>query len=148
MGSTSTRNIFSNCFMEAMKGIEKRLVQVEGWRMTRPSSTPSLEPAHEPEREPDHVEHGPSQGQPASHRPMEPPYGIPKLDPRDFSYILRFSMNTMLGTQSPKKGACIGLALRPKTLLIEEEPTAMAQASGASFVPMGGQNMSNGQPDP
>ena len=134
--------------MEAMDGIEKRLVQVEGWGMTRPSSTPRREPEHEPERERDHVERGLSQAQPASHRPMEPPYGAPKVNPRELPYIPSFSMNTMLGNQSPEKGSGIGLPSRSKTIVIEEEPRAMPQASGDSFVPMGGENPSDGQLGP
>ena len=85
--------------MEAMDGIEKGLVQVDDRGMTRHSTTPRQEPDPEPESEPDHVESAPSQGQPASHRPMEPPYGAPKVAPRGLPYIPRLSMNTMLGNQ-------------------------------------------------
>ena len=131
-----------------MEGTGKKLVQVEGRRMTRPSSTPRREPEHEPELERDHVEHGLSQGQPASHRPMKPPYGAPKVDPRELPYIPRLSMNTMLVNQSPEKGSGIGLPSRSKAIVIEEEPRAMPQASGASLVPTGGENSTGGQPGP
>ena len=134
--------------MEARDGIEKKLVQVEGPGIRRPSSTPKREPEYEPERERDHVELGQSQGQPASHRPMEPPYGARKVDPRVLPYIPRFSMNTMLGNQRQEKGSSIGSPSRSKTIVIEEEPRAMPQAAEASLVPMRGGNPSNGQPGP
>ena len=120
--------------MEAMDGIEKKLVEVEGRGMRRPSWTPRQEPEHELERERD--------------RPMELPYEAPKVDPRELPYIPRFSMNTMLGNQSPEKGSGSGSPSRSKTIVIEEEPRAMPQASGASLVPMGGENPSEGQPGP
>ena len=134
--------------MEAMDGSEKNLVQVRGRGMRRPSSTPKREPEHKPERKCDHVERGPSQGQPASQRPMEPPYGAPKVDPRELPYIPRFSMNTMVGNQSAEKLCSIGSPSRSKTIMIEEERNTMPQASGDSFVPFGGENPSDGQPSP
>ena len=73
--------------MKAMDGIEKTLVQVEGRGMTRRSSTQRREPEYDPECERDCVERGQSQGQPASHRPLEPLYGAPKVDPRELLYI-------------------------------------------------------------
>ena len=120
--------------MEAMDGIEKRMVQVEGRGMTRPSWTPRREPEHELERERD--------------RPMEPPYQGPHVYPRELPYVPRFSLRTMLGNQSLEKGSGIGSPSRSKTIVIEEEPRAMLQASGASPVPMGGESPSDRQPGP
>ena len=134
--------------MEGMDGIEKRSVQVEGRGMTRPSPTPRREPEHGPERERDHAERGRFQRQQASHRPIEPPYWAPKVDPRELLYILRFSMNTMPGNQSPEKGPAIGSPSRSKTIVIKEERRAMPQVSGASLMPIRGENPSDGQTRP
>ena len=57
-------------------------------------------------------------------------------------------MNPILGNQSPEKGCGIRLPSRSKIIVIEEEPTAMPQALGASVMSMGGENPSDGQPGP
>ena len=139
---------FIDGLMEATDGIEKRLVQLEGRGITRPSWTPRQDPEHAPERQRDHVEGGPSQGQPASHRPLEPPYGAPKVEPPELPYTPRNSVNTMLGNQRPEKGSSSGSPLRSKTIVILEEPRAMPQASGNSFEPVGGEIRRNGQLGP
>ena len=126
--------------MEAMDGIEKRVVQVEGPGTTTPLSGARQELQHEPERERVNVERGPSEAQPASHRPMKPPYGALKGDTRELPYIARSPMKSKLGNQSQEKGSGIGLPSRSKAIAIEEEARAMPEASTDSFVPMGGEN--------
>ena len=108
--------------MKDMGGIEKRFVQIEGRGMTRLSSTARQETDPEPEWERHHVERGPSQGQSASHRYMEPPCVAPKIYHWEVPYIARFSMNTMSGNQSPEKGSGIGSPSRSETIVIEKEP--------------------------
>ena len=132
--------------IEAMDGIRKKLVQVEGRGMTRPSSTPRRQLEHEAELKPDHIERGPSQAQPAPPRPMEPPDGALKGDPGELPYIPRISMKAMSGNQSTEKRSGIGSPSKSKNNVIKVEPRAMSQASGASLVPLEGVNLIDGEP--